>query len=147
MNGQSGWNVVAAIAATLIAATLLAMSIPRERINTRKNQCSARMKCLALAAVQHEAGRDFLPGYVQDFGTYPVQDSDPATNSLRESPQHKKLGTWAVALLPWLDAQATYEHWTQDRYPIIVPILVIPFSSTQRVSLQASAFTTLPDPT
>ena len=30
-----------------------------------------------------------------------------------------KVGPWAVGLLPWLDAQPTYEHWTQDRYPLI----------------------------
>lgn len=32
---------------------------------------------------------------------------------------HSKLGTWAVSLLPYLDGQATYEIWTQDRYPLM----------------------------
>ncbi|WP_197167747.1 DUF1559 family PulG-like putative transporter [Neorhodopirellula pilleata] len=41
-------------------------------------------------------------------------DADP--QSLRP---HRKIGTWAVAILPWLDAQPTYEHWTEDRYPIV----------------------------
>ncbi len=34
-------------------------------------------------------------------------------------PAHVKVGGWGVSLLPWLDAQPTYEHWTQDRYPIV----------------------------
>jgi hypothetical protein len=44
---------------------------------------------------------------------------DPSEPGVQAIPAHAKVGTWAVALLPWLEAQPTYEHWTQDRYPLI----------------------------
>ena len=112
------WNAVAAVAATMVVMTLLSMSIPRQRINTRVNQCAARLKCIGLATIQHDLGRGHLPGYIEDFGTYSGDGSDRTDPTNHGVPRHKKLGTWAVALLPWLDAQPTYEHWTQDRYPV-----------------------------
>jgi hypothetical protein len=105
---------------SLLYGHLVAMSLPRERVNTRANQRAARLKFLSLVTVQHDCTRNYLPGYVQEFGTYSGDGSarsDPTNNGV---PRHKKLGTWAVAVLPRLDAQPTYEHWTQDRYPIIV---------------------------
>lgn len=112
------WNAVAALAAALVVMTLLSMSIPRQYINTRVNQCAARLKCIGLATIQHDVGRAHLPGYIEDFGTYSGDGSDRTDPANHGVPRHKKLGTWAVALLPWLDAQPTYEHWTQDRYPV-----------------------------
>lgn len=87
-----------------------------------RNQCSTQLKNLGLAAIQHENTKGALPGYVVDFGTWvrgeiPLDPSNPdADPTLLRT--HRKIGTWAVALLPWLDAQPTYEHWTFDRYPI-----------------------------
>ena len=58
-----------------------------------------------------------------DFGTWtagetPSDPSDPEADT-STLVSHRKIGTWAVAILPWLNAQPTYEHWTHDRYPII----------------------------
>ena len=117
---NSGGNLVAAVTVVLIVMALLAMSIPRQRIRHRTNQCATNMKNLALASVQHDFSKTYLPGYIQDFGIYAGNGSDPTDPTNRGIPHHKKLGTWAVAILPWLEGQATYEQWTQDRYPIIV---------------------------
>ncbi len=114
------WNLFATAAVLSVIWSLVAMSLSRERVNTRANQCASRLKNVSLAAVQHDFSRNCLPGYVQDFGTYSgdgADRSDPTNNGV---PRHKKLGTWAVAVLPWLDAHPTYEHWTRDRYPIII---------------------------
>lgn len=120
MATHSRWNLIAAVAAFLILWSLVAMSIPRERVNSRTNQCASRLKLFSLAAAQHDFSRNGLPGYVQDFGTYSGDGSDRSDLTNHGVPRHKKLGTWAIAVLPWLDAQPTYEHWTQDRYSIIV---------------------------
>lgn len=116
----SGCDSIVAVSVALMVMSLLAMFIPRERINSRGHQCSTRMRTVALATIQHDASQTYLPGYIQDFGIYSGDGSDQSDPSNRGIPRHKKLGTWAVAILPWLDAQPTYEHWTQDRYPIIV---------------------------
>ncbi|WP_246146821.1 DUF1559 domain-containing protein [Rubripirellula lacrimiformis] len=90
----------------------------------RRNQCSTNLKNLALASILYENARGKLPGYAMDFGTWtvsakPSDPSDPdADTSTLDS--HRKIGTWAVAVLPWLDAQPTFEHWTDDRYPIVL---------------------------
>ena len=114
---NSGGNLIAAVTVVLIVMALLAMSIPRQRIPQRTNQCATNMKNLALASVQHDFSKTYLPGYIQDFGIYAGNGSDPTDPTNRGIPHHKKLGTWAVAILPWLEGQATYEHWAQDRYP------------------------------
>ena len=120
MASPSRCNLLAAVVASFVIWSLVAITIPRERVNTRANQCAARLKYLSLATIQHDFTRNYLPGYVQDFGTYAADGSDRSDPTNNGVPRHKKLGTWAVAVLPWLDAQPTYEHWTQDRYPIIV---------------------------
>lgn len=136
MNRLRGWNVIATVTAILVVLALLSMTIPRDRVNTRADQCASRLKNVSLAAVQHDFSQNYLPGYVQDFGTYSGDGSDRSDPTNNGVPRHKKLGTWAVAVLPWLDAQPTYEHWTQDRYPIIV---ADPKNPPQRGSTSRSA--------
>ncbi|EMI19922.1 hypothetical protein RMSM_03151 [Rhodopirellula maiorica SM1] len=78
------------------------------------------MKNLALAAIQHENAKGELPGYINDFGTFATGPDPSAEVAGGTDPAtHRKIGTWAVALLPWLDAQPTYEQWSEDRYPVI----------------------------
>ncbi len=83
------------------------------------------MKNLALAAVQYENTKGstaWLPEQVRhlSIGTAPAAGIDPSEPTKHwASRPHVKVGTWAVGFLPWLDAQPTYEHWTQDRYPVI----------------------------
>ncbi|MEM8914027.1 MAG: DUF1559 domain-containing protein [Planctomycetota bacterium] len=89
---------------------------------SRGSQCSTNLKNLSLAAIQYADKFGVMPGYAMNFGTHrPSEEMATAlelpTDALVE---HRKIGTWAVALLPWLDAQPTFEHWTNDMFPVVV---------------------------
>ncbi len=108
--------VVITIIGILMGLLLPAVNAAREA--ARRNQCSTQLKNLALAAIQYENAKGELPGYVNDFGTF-VTGPDPSSESGANVDGHRKIGTWAVSLLPFLDGQPTYEQWSQDRYPVL----------------------------
>ncbi|PHQ33346.1 prepilin-type cleavage/methylation domain-containing protein [Rhodopirellula bahusiensis] len=117
----SGFTLVELLVVITIIGILMGLLIPAvnsARETARRNQCSTQIKNLSLAAIQYENSKGELPGYIQSFGRFAggSDPSDPLNGSL---PAHMKIGTWTVALLPWLDAQPTYEHWSEDRYPIV----------------------------
>jgi prepilin-type N-terminal cleavage/methylation domain-containing protein len=110
--------VVITIIGILMGLLIPAVGAAREA--GRRTQCSTNVKNLALAAVQHELNKGHLPYYVQSFGFYkrkPMGPYDPS-DPVNDVPSHVKLGGFGVALLPWLEAVPTYEHWTEDRYPV-----------------------------
>ncbi|MCM2369547.1 DUF1559 domain-containing protein [Aporhodopirellula aestuarii] len=119
---RSGFTLVELLVVITIIGILMGLLIPAvnaARETARRNQCSTQLKNLALAAIQHENAKGELPGYLQKYGYY-SGTTDPSDPTMTTAPAaHVKLGTWTVALLPWLDAQPTYEHWTEDRYPIV----------------------------
>jgi prepilin-type N-terminal cleavage/methylation domain-containing protein len=120
---RGGFTLVELLVVITIIGILMGLLIPAvnaARETARRNQCATQIKNLALAAMQYENSKKQFPGFLQNYGTFAggADPSDPA-NYGGTVPRHIKLGTWAVALLPWLDAQATYEHWTEDRYPIM----------------------------
>lgn len=120
---QSAFTLVELLVVITIIAILAGLLLPAvnaARETARRTQCQTQIRNLALAAIQHENSKDELPGFVQNFGIFQggADPTDPG-NYAGSVPRHIKIGTWAVALLPWLDAQPTYEHWTQDRYPVI----------------------------
>lgn len=125
---HSAFTLVELLVVITIIGILMGLLIPAvnaAREVARRNQCATQQKNFALAAVQFENTKGRFPGYVQDFGLYEGGPTggggtDPSDPTHTNVPRHKKIGTWAVAILPWLDAQPTYEHWTQDRYPVIV---------------------------
>jgi prepilin-type N-terminal cleavage/methylation domain-containing protein len=110
--------VVITIIGILMGLLIPAVGAAREA--GRKNQCSVNVKNLALAAVQHELNKGHLPYYVQSFGYFgmPGMSSADPSDPANSVPGHVKLGGFGVAILPWLEAVPTYEHWTEDRYPI-----------------------------
>nr|WP_039961673.1 DUF1559 domain-containing protein [Rhodopirellula europaea] len=116
----SGFTLVELLVVITIIGILMGLLIPAvnsARETARRNQCSTQIKNLSLAAIQYENAKGELPGYVQSFGRF-AGGGDPSDPGNTSTTSHMKIGTWAVALLPWLDAQPTYEHWTEDRYPI-----------------------------
>ncbi|GAA5505163.1 DUF1559 domain-containing protein [Novipirellula caenicola] len=111
--------VVITIIGILMGLLLPAVNAAREA--ARRNQCSTQLKNLALAAIQHENAKGELPGYISDFGSFATGlDPSAEDGSTGKPATHRKIGTWAVSLLPWLDAQPTYEQWSEDRYPVIL---------------------------
>jgi hypothetical protein len=123
-DSRFGLRLLEWIVATLCVLIVIWLMIPAMNAvrSGRRNQCSTQLRNLGLAAIQYENSKGAFPGYVMDFGTWvrgepPLDPSNPDADSAL-LPTHRKIGTWAVALLPWLDAQPTYEHWRQDRYPI-----------------------------
>ncbi len=118
---RSGFTLVELLVVITIIGILMGLLIPAvnaARETARRNQCSTQLKNLALAAIQHENAKGELPGYLQKYGSF-SGTADPSDPTSTAPAAHVKLGTWTVALFPWLDAQPTYEHWTEDRYPIV----------------------------
>ncbi len=126
---KSGFTLVELLVVISIIAILMGLLIPAvnaARETARRNECSTKINNFAKAAIQYEMSHKGMPGYVNDYGNYsppsttgsPADPSDPE-NTAATSVAHKKLGSWVVALLPSLDAQPTYEIWSQDKYPII----------------------------
>ncbi len=121
-----GFTLVELLVVITIIGILMGLLIPAvnaARETARRNQCAANIKNLGLAAVQYENTKGSLPPWVNKYGFFDASSSsvDPSdlANFSGMVPTHVKVGGFGVAILPWLDAQPTYEHWTQDRYPII----------------------------
>ena len=123
---KSGFTLVELLVVISIIAILMGLLIPAvgaARETARRNECSTKINNFAKAAIQYEMSHKGMPGYHMNYGTYTnsgvVDPSDPE-NTTATAVAHAKLGGWVVSLLPQLDAQPTYEVWTQDKYPVIV---------------------------
>lgn len=119
----SAFTLVELLVVIAIIGILMGLAIPAvnsARETARRNECATHMRNLALAGIQVANNRGELPGYLQSYGTFRggVDPSEPVAGGTNPDP-HEKVGSWAVSLLPFLDAQPTYEHWTEDRYPIL----------------------------
>lgn len=122
MRYRSGLTWLEVLALLFCAAIVMALLIPAvnpPRGPSRRNQCATQLKNFALAATIHNNSRQHLPGFLNDYGAFTgkVEPSrtDLAPENLR---MHRKIGSWAVSLLPSLDAQPTYEHWIENRYSV-----------------------------
>lgn len=131
---RGGFTLVELLVTITVIGILMGLLIPAvnaARESARRGQCATQMRNLALGAIQHENTKGALPGFVQEFGIFgtpvsgspgtysPAPDPSDPGNFSGAVPQHAKVGTWAVSLLPWLDAQPTFEHWSEDRYFVI----------------------------
>ncbi len=118
----SGFTLVELLVVITIIGILMGLLIPAvnaARETARKTQCATNIKNLGLGAIQHEMARKKLPAYIDRYGFF-AGGGDPAEPGATDpiSP-HVKVGGFGIALLPYLDAQATFEQWTMDRYPIL----------------------------
>ena len=126
---RDGFTLVELLVVIAIIGILMGLLIPAvnaARETARRNQCAANIKNFALGAVQYENTKGSLPPWVAKYGYFDPSGNgnggtDPTdlANFGGTVPAHVKVGGWGVSLLPWLDAQPTFEHWTEDRYPII----------------------------
>jgi len=122
---RSGFTLVELLVVIAIIGILMGLLIPAvnaARETARRNQCSTQVNSLVKGAIQYEMTKKQFPGWVENFGVF-VGGLDP-TNGSAGGPtivRHNKVGTWAVSLMPFLDSQATYEIWTQDKYPVCGP--------------------------
>jgi hypothetical protein len=100
---------------------LLIPAVNAAREAARRNQCATQINNFAKAAIQYEMAKKRYPGWLESFGTFngTVDPSDPENLAGLTYAPHRKLGGWVVSLLPYLDAQATFEIWSQDKYPIV----------------------------
>ena len=115
-----GFTLVELLVVITIIGILMGLLIPAvnaAREVARKSDCAVNVKNLALAAMQHENNKGRFPGWIDNFGTYP---GGADRSDLGNAPgRHAKIGGYGVAILPWLEQQAVYEHWTDDSYPIL----------------------------
>ena len=145
-SGLTQLDLLASLCLIAIFLGLLIPAINSSKGPARTNQCATNMRNVALAAIEHDSSKGSFPAYIQDFGTYQGQGIDPSDPTNLGVPDHKKIGTWAVAILPWLDGQPTYEHWTQDRYPILVADPNNPPALGTTTGLAGHGFHTLASP-
>ncbi|NNE00133.1 MAG: DUF1559 domain-containing protein [Pirellulaceae bacterium] len=110
--------VVIAIIGILIGLLLPAIGGALER--SRSTQCSNNVRTLAQGTVNYVTTKGHFPGYVQKYGNF-AGGSDPGDPGSFSGavPAHAKVGGYGVAILPYIDQLATYERWTEDRYPVI----------------------------
>lgn len=117
---QTGFTLVELLVVIAIIGVLMGLLLPAvqyAREVARRNTCSANVKGLAMSAISHENTRNAYPRWVKDFGVY-NGPNDPADPSNPFNSQHVKLGSWAVAILPFADNQPTYEIWSENKYPL-----------------------------
>lgn len=90
--------VVIAIIGVLVGLLLPAVQAAREA--ARRTECASRLGELIKATQQFELAKKRYPGHLEAFG--------------KTSAGVYKIGTWAVALLPYLEQEPVYEIW-QDQ--------------------------------
>ncbi|TVP99082.1 MAG: DUF1559 domain-containing protein [Planctomycetaceae bacterium] len=121
---RQGFTLVELLVVIGIIGILMGLLIPAvnaAREAARRNQCTSQINNLAKGAIQEEMAKREYPGWIKSFGMFSggfdPSDSDSQNNTYAA---HTKVGGWPIALLPYLEAQPTFEIWTQDKYPVIV---------------------------
>ena len=112
-------DVAVCLISAVIVVSLLQLFLGTPIEPGRRAQCAVNVRSFAQASINYETTHGQFPGYCMDFGTF-AGGSDPSIPGSHDVPSHRKIGTWAVALLPYIDQQAVYDIWSEDRFPIIV---------------------------
>lgn len=89
---------------------------------SRRIRCLNNLRSIGQGAINYASQKGHFPGYAMDFGTFDPADNANLGDLFSEGDvlvKHRKIGTWGVAMMPYLDEQARFEHWTDDRYPIV----------------------------
>lgn len=147
---RAGFTLVELLVVITIIGILMGLLIPAvqaAREAARRNQCSTQINNLAKAALQEEMAKRRFPGWIESFGFTAAQVDPGDPNQEPNHGPHRKLGSWAVTLLPYLDQQSVYEIWNEDKYPLVtldgefteraapnLPIMQCPSSPTTRGS-------------
>ena len=115
--------VVIAVIGILVGLLLPALGVVRE--NMRRTQCLNNMRQLGVGTISYQNQKGQLPGFIQKFGNYIPPASGPGdpsdTTNGGTFVAHAKVGGFGVALLPHIDQQTVWEHWNENKYPILKP--------------------------
>jgi len=117
----SGFTLVELLVVITIIGILMGLLIPAvqaAREAARRNECATKINSLAKGAILFEMAKKRYPGWLESFGTFSGTFDPSDRETVVTLLPHTKLGPWAVSLLPYLDAQPTYEIWNEDKYPV-----------------------------
>ncbi|MGB7343626.1 MAG: DUF1559 domain-containing protein [Pirellulaceae bacterium] len=122
MSERNGITLVEVLVILFCIFVLLGLMLPAmvdDRSLSGRYLCLNNLRSIGIATINYETSKDQFPGYLADFGTF-TGNTDPGDPDADPNVlvSHRKIGTWAVSLLPYLDQQAVYERWSEDRYPI-----------------------------
>ena len=120
-SGRIGFTLVELLVVIAIIGILVGLLLPAIAgaiENARRAQCAVNVRSLAQAAINFETTKGEFPSFVKSYGYFSggVDPSFPGSSVNA----HNKIGGYGVALLPYLDQQAVYDIWAEERFPVIV---------------------------
>ncbi len=124
MRNRTGITLVETAVILVCIFVLLGLLLPamNASVGGPRAGCQNNLRSLGQAIVNFETAKGRYPGYLESYGTFIGGEvpRDPAITDQQSGTltNHCKLGTWAVGLLPFIDQQAVWERWSEDRYPI-----------------------------
>ena len=100
MQGSAGFTKIELLVACVCLVVLLALLLPAMQAGnggSRRSLCEMRLAELGKATIQYEMANGRYPGTLNAYG--------------KDEEGLEKVGTWAVAFLPYLESETTYALW------------------------------------